>query len=122
MCGAAWGVGMLKHRISPYKMWYLLGYDYQEMCEFFDIEPQSGRFCGKTIYSEHHGWIGVVLNPDEIHSGPQMISVLSHELLHVVSYVGDLVGFWPGRACDMEPWTYLQENLMEVSLEWLGYE
>lgn len=112
---------MLKHQVAPYKVWYMLGFDVGEMGDLFDATPNNRPFVGKTIYAEDKGWVGIVLN-QKIDSGPQLISVLAHELMHVVSYISHHVRFWPETVDDMEPWCYLHENLMEVSLGWMGYE
>jgi len=111
---------MLYHQVEPYKMWFMLSFDIDEMADLFDATPNSRPFIGKTIYSEEKGWVGVALST-EIESGIDLMAVLSHEVAHAVAYISHHVRFWPETCDDMEPWCYLHEHLMEVSLRHMGY-
>ncbi|HSH41139.1 MAG TPA: hypothetical protein VK973_03335 [Arenicellales bacterium] len=112
---------MLKHQIPLYKFWYMLSWDQRRMESMFERDPNNKPFIGRTYYDGNKGWVGICLNPNGIHDFPEMAAVLTHELSHVVAYVMGHCGWFPQDPDDMEPWCYLQEHLMTVSLKYMGY-
>lgn len=122
----------LWHDVDLYKFTFILTEDVEEFERELSYDCDPGFYESAGMVSgldPDKRWFGICLiaqnrerQKDRGFDGVKFVANLSHECVHIAAHVLDSVGAMPRHNQDMEPFCYLHEYLLKVSLYHIGYK